>query len=182
VLAEFGERLGNLSAERGAGLNRAISPKISPGPRTAPCAAEVTPMFLTVTLNAAVDKTWRLGELVPGRLHRPDEAVSLAGGKGINVARVLHALAGSDVPHAGLIAVCEDTSVLGDAVFYLMEPVAGFNAGAGLPALHAGDAAIRHGMGLSMADENFASIVMKPDNVPIVGLVFLLAFFTWLAF
>jgi hypothetical protein len=36
-------------------------------------------------------------------------------------------------------------------------------------------------MGLSMADENFASIVMKADNVPIVGLVFLLAFFTWLA-
>lgn len=27
-------------------------------------------------------------------------------------------------------------------------------------------------MGLSMADENFAAIVMKPDNVPIVGLVF----------
>jgi len=36
-------------------------------------------------------------------------------------------------------------------------------------------------MGLSMADENFAAIVMKADNVPIVGLVFLLAFFTWLA-
>jgi hypothetical protein len=36
-------------------------------------------------------------------------------------------------------------------------------------------------MGLSMADENFASIVMKADNVPIVGLIFLLAFFTWLA-
>jgi hypothetical protein len=36
-------------------------------------------------------------------------------------------------------------------------------------------------LGLSMADENFASIVMKPDNVPIVGLVFLLAFFTWVA-
>ncbi|MFM8435067.1 MAG: hypothetical protein ACKOBP_06945, partial [Planctomycetia bacterium] len=36
-------------------------------------------------------------------------------------------------------------------------------------------------MGLSMADANFASIVMKPDNVPIVGLVFLLAFFTWVA-
>ena len=30
-------------------------------------------------------------------------------------------------------------------------------------------------MGLAMADENFAAIVMKPDNVPIVGLVFLLA-------
>lgn len=66
--------------------------------------------------------------------------------------RVLRALGGTDVPHAGLIAVCEDTSVLGDAVFYLMEPVEGFNAGAGLPALHAGDPAIRHAMGLSMAD------------------------------
>jgi hypothetical protein len=36
-------------------------------------------------------------------------------------------------------------------------------------------------MGLSMADQNFAAIVTKPDNVPIVGLVFLLGFFTWLA-
>ena len=42
--------------------------------------------------------------------------------------------------------------MLGDAVFYLMEPVDGFNAGSGLPALHAGDAGIRHEMGLSMAD------------------------------
>jgi len=66
--------------------------------------------------------------------------------------RVLGALAGTDVPHAGLIAVCEDPSVLGDAVFYLMEPVTGFNAGSGLPALHAADATVRHGMGLSMAD------------------------------
>ena len=66
--------------------------------------------------------------------------------------QVLRALADTDVPHPRLIAVCEDTSVLGDAVFYLMEPIAGFNAGAGLPALHAGDADIRHGMGLSMAD------------------------------
>ena len=66
--------------------------------------------------------------------------------------RVLRALADTDVPHAPLISVCEDTSVLGDAVFYLMEPVDGFNAGAGLPPLHASDAAVRHGMGLSMAD------------------------------
>ena len=65
---------------------------------------------------------------------------------------MLRALAGTDVPHPHLIAVCEDTSVLGDAVFYLMEPIDGFNAGAGLPALHANDAAVRHGMGLSMAD------------------------------
>ena len=45
-----------------------------------------------------------------------------------------------------------DPGVLGDAVFYLMEPVDGFNAGEGLPPLHAGDPAVRFGMGLSMAD------------------------------
>ena len=32
-----------------------------------------------------------------------------------------------------------------------------------------------------MTDENFAAIVTKPDNVPIVGMVYLLGFFTWLA-
>ncbi len=36
-------------------------------------------------------------------------------------------------------------------------------------------------LGLSMPDPNFFAIVAKPDNVPIVALVFLLAFFTWLA-
>jgi hypothetical protein len=36
-------------------------------------------------------------------------------------------------------------------------------------------------MGLSMTDPNFALIVTKPDNVPIVGLVYLLGFFTWLS-
>jgi len=66
--------------------------------------------------------------------------------------KVLAALAGSDVPHPHLIATCEDPGVLGDAVFYLMEPVDGFNAGEGLPPLHAGDPAVRFQMGLSMAD------------------------------
>lgn len=36
-------------------------------------------------------------------------------------------------------------------------------------------------MGLAMTDPDFASIVTKPDNVPIVGLIFLLGFFTWVA-
>jgi aminoglycoside phosphotransferase (APT) family kinase protein len=66
--------------------------------------------------------------------------------------QVLGALAGTDVPHPRLIAVCDDTEVLGDAVFYLMEPLDGFNAGQELPALHAGDPAIRFEMGMSMAD------------------------------
>lgn len=66
--------------------------------------------------------------------------------------RVLAALAGSDVPHPHLIATCDDPAVLGDAVFYLMEPIDGFNAGEELPSLHANDPAVRFQMGLSMAD------------------------------
>jgi len=36
-------------------------------------------------------------------------------------------------------------------------------------------------MGLSMTDSDFAAIVTKADNVPIVAMVFLLGFFTWLS-
>lgn len=66
-------------------------------------------------------------------------------------ARVLAALAGSEVPHPGLIAACSETEVLG-AAFYLMEPIEGFNPTRGLPALHASDPAIRHAMGLALVD------------------------------
>ncbi|MCG2841138.1 phosphotransferase family protein [Sandaracinobacter sp. RS1-74] len=66
-------------------------------------------------------------------------------------ARLLKALAGSDVPHPGFIALCEDESVLG-AVFYLMEPIEGFNPVAGLPPLHAGSAEVQHAMGLAVVD------------------------------
>jgi aminoglycoside phosphotransferase (APT) family kinase protein len=66
--------------------------------------------------------------------------------------RVLGALAGSDVPHPALIAGCADESVLDGAAFYLMEPIHGFNPTVELPALHAGDADIRHEMGLRAVD------------------------------
>lgn len=66
-------------------------------------------------------------------------------------ARVLAALAGSDVPHPALIAACPEEDVLG-AAFYLMEPVEGFNATVGLPPLHAGDPSIRRRMGFALVD------------------------------
>jgi aminoglycoside phosphotransferase (APT) family kinase protein len=66
--------------------------------------------------------------------------------------RVLAALAGSAVPHPRFIAGCFDESVMGGYVFYLMEPVDGFNPMTGLPPLHAGDARVRHAMGLEAAD------------------------------
>lgn len=64
-------------------------------------------------------------------------------------ARVLAALEGSDVPHPGLIAACPDEALIG-AAFYLMEPVDGWGIGQGIPALHAGDPAIKREMGLAM--------------------------------
>jgi aminoglycoside phosphotransferase (APT) family kinase protein len=83
-----------------------------------------------------------------GPLHlRPRSNVSI-----LRETRVLGALAGTDVPHPRLIASCADPSVLGDAVFYLMEPIDGFNASVGLPELHSDSPEVRHEMGLQIVD------------------------------
>lgn len=89
-------------------------------------------------------------------------------------ARVLAALAGTGVPHPGFIAVCDDEAVLG-AVFYLMEPIDGFNATTGLPPLHARSADVRCRMGFALAEGAAALAALdyralglegfgKPDN------------------
>ncbi|BDM72885.1 sugar kinase [Streptomyces nigrescens] len=49
-------------------------------------------MILTVTLNAALDITYRVPRLRPHRTHRITEVSERPGGKGVNVARVLAAL------------------------------------------------------------------------------------------
>ncbi|MFG3254433.1 1-phosphofructokinase family hexose kinase [Streptomyces sp. NPDC048172] len=49
-------------------------------------------MFLTVTLNAALDLTYRVRRLEPHASHRIREVTERPGGKGLNVARVLAAL------------------------------------------------------------------------------------------
>ncbi len=48
------------------------------------------------------------------------------------------------------------------------------------PALFLGLLAVAF-LGVSMLDRNFALIVKKPDNVPIVAMLFLVAFFLWLS-
>ncbi|MEV0808350.1 1-phosphofructokinase family hexose kinase [Micromonospora sp. NPDC050200] len=58
-------------------------------------------MILTVTLNAALDVTYRVPALVPGATHRVTEVAERAGGKGVNVARVLRTL-GDPVIATGL--------------------------------------------------------------------------------
>jgi tagatose 6-phosphate kinase len=49
-------------------------------------------MIITVTLNAAIDKTLAVPNFRLGRRHRAVEQTSMAGGKGVNVARALKAL------------------------------------------------------------------------------------------
>ena len=66
-------------------------------------------------------------------------------------ARVLSALRDTDVRHPGMIAACDDETVIG-AAFYLMEPVEGFTPREEMPDLHANDASIRREMGFEMVD------------------------------
>ncbi|MEJ6949526.1 1-phosphofructokinase [Natronospora cellulosivora (SeqCode)] len=49
-------------------------------------------MITTVTLNPALDKIIKLPILDIGQLNRADKAIERAGGKGINVARIVHKL------------------------------------------------------------------------------------------
>ena len=49
-------------------------------------------MILTVTLNAAIDRTLAVPNFHVGRRHRAVEQTQVAGGKGVNVARALKAL------------------------------------------------------------------------------------------
>ena len=66
-------------------------------------------------------------------------------------ARVLAALATSEVPHPRLIAACPDESVLGVA-FYLMQAIDGSNPTVVLPEPHRSSPALRHAMGLALVD------------------------------
>ncbi|OBB18715.1 phosphotransferase family protein [Mycolicibacterium elephantis] len=62
----------------------------------------------------------------------------------------LRTLAGSNVPHPGFIAGCDDLDVLG-VVFYLMEEVDGFNPGSEVDDAYVRDPEMRHQVGLSYA-------------------------------
>lgn len=80
-------------------------------------------------------------------------------------ARVLAALATTQVPHPTLFAACLDEQVLG-APFYLMAPVEGFNASANpLPGLHAGNADVQRRMGFSMVDALLRLGEVDPQDV-----------------
>ncbi len=58
-------------------------------------------MIITVTFNAALDKTLEVPNFTPGRRHRTVDQTTMAGGKGVNVARALKRL-GQPVIATGL--------------------------------------------------------------------------------
>ena len=59
-------------------------------------------MILTVTLNPAVDKVYKVANFCIGEVFRAEEVLTTAGGKGINVARVCSIL-GEDVIATGFL-------------------------------------------------------------------------------
>jgi 1-phosphofructokinase family hexose kinase len=58
-------------------------------------------VIVTVTLNAALDRTVTVPNFQPGHRHRASQGLTLAGGKGINIARALKRL-GAPVVATGL--------------------------------------------------------------------------------
>ena len=52
-------------------------------------------MILCVTSNPAIDRTLLVDALRVGEVHRAQKTLIAAGGKGLNVARTIHALGGS---------------------------------------------------------------------------------------
>jgi 1-phosphofructokinase family hexose kinase len=68
-------------------------------------------MILTVTVNAAVDKTLTVANLQLGHRHRAQQGLVMAGGKGVNVARALKRL-GEPVVATGLVGGRTGTNAL----------------------------------------------------------------------
>lgn len=77
-------------------------------------------MITTFTLNAAIDKTYYVEGMPYGKVTRVPRVLSTPGGKGINVARVLHQL-GADVRASGFVGgkngeyIAEELTVQGIA-------------------------------------------------------------------
>jgi 1-phosphofructokinase family hexose kinase len=68
-------------------------------------------MIITVTLNAAIDKTLAVPNFQIGRRHRSSEQRTMPGGKGVNVARALKAL-GQPVIATGLAGGATGTRII----------------------------------------------------------------------
>jgi 1-phosphofructokinase/tagatose 6-phosphate kinase len=68
-------------------------------------------MIITVTLNAALDKTLEVPNFTPGRRHRTVDQKTMPGGKGVNIARAIKQL-GQPVIATGLAGGATGTRIV----------------------------------------------------------------------
>src|SRR5438105_6720352 len=68
-------------------------------------------MIITITLNPALDTTLEVPSFTPGRRHRSVDQVTMPGGKGVNVARVIKRL-GQPVIATGLAGGATGTRII----------------------------------------------------------------------
>ena len=68
-------------------------------------------MIITVTLNAALDKTLEVPNFTPGRRHRTVDQTTMPGGKGVNIARAIKRL-GQPVIAIGLAGGATGTRIV----------------------------------------------------------------------
>jgi 1-phosphofructokinase family hexose kinase len=68
-------------------------------------------VIITVTLNAALDKTLEVPNFTPGRRHRTVDQTTMPGGKGVNIARAIKRL-GQPVIATGLVGGATGNRIL----------------------------------------------------------------------
>ena len=78
---------------------------------------------------------------------------------------ILEALARTEVPHPHLVASCTDVSILGDSVFYLMEPIEGVNAFIEISDLHRDDPVVRRQIGFELVEALVSLGEVDPEAV-----------------
>ncbi|MEU6879093.1 1-phosphofructokinase family hexose kinase [Streptomyces sp. NPDC046712] len=122
-------------------------------------------MIVTVTLNAALDVTWNVAELRPRTSHRVDAAYERAGGKGINVARVLTGLGHTPLA-TGLAGGPTGRLILGDlraaGIGSLFTPVGGDSRRTlAVVSRDDGDATVFNGIGPEVTPSEWAAFVRQ---------------------
>jgi 1-phosphofructokinase family hexose kinase len=122
-------------------------------------------VILTITPNPALDLTWRVPRLQPGESHRVPAGTGRAGGKGLNVARVLHG-AGAPVlalATAGGAIGAEFTSELraSGIPFEIVETLAQTRRSLAIVDDATGEATVVNELGGTLSDRETAALLQR---------------------
>ena len=127
-------------------------------------------MIVTVTPNLALDVTYQLPELRPGEAHRVENVHARAGGKGVNVARVLHAL-GHDVLVIGLAGGATGAALRADldaaGMAHDLVPIAGETRRT-VTVVAGGDATLLNEPGPTITPEEWAALEARIPDADVV--------------